>query len=75
MKERSLTLQEIAVVASTRVALGAGIGILLCGRLNRDQRKGAGWTLLALGLISTIPIVINIARKRPVSDNPIILAA
>ena len=75
MKERSLTIQEIALVASTRVALGAGIGILLSDRLNKDWRKGLGWTLLGIGLLSTVPIVINIVRKRPVPDSPIVLAA
>lgn len=63
------------MVASTRVALGAGIGILLSDRLNKDWRKGLGWTLLGIGLLSTVPIVINIVRKRPVPDSPIVLAA
>src|SRR5437868_6413749 len=39
MIERKLTLAEIFLIAGTRVALGAGIGLLLADRLSRDQRK------------------------------------
>jgi len=43
MRERGLTIPEIAVIGGTRAALGAGIGLLISDRLNKDQRKGAGW--------------------------------
>src|SRR5207249_8704699 len=39
MKERSLTIPEISLIAGTRVALGTGIGLLISGRLNKDHRK------------------------------------
>jgi len=39
MMERKLTVAEIILIAGTRVALGAGIGLLLSTRLNNDQRK------------------------------------
>jgi hypothetical protein len=45
MTEKRLTIPEIALLAGTRVALGAGLGLLLADRLNKDQRKGAGWAL------------------------------
>ena len=73
MKERSLTIPEIALFAGTRVALGIGIGFLVSGRLNRDQRKGAGWALFAIGAITTIPLIIDIVGKRP--ENKLVLAA
>ncbi len=44
------------LIAGTRVALGAGIGLLLSDRLTEDQRKAAGWALLAVGVLTTIPI-------------------
>ena len=46
MMEKKLTIAEILLLAGTRVALGAGIGLLLAGRLNDDQRKAAGWPWL-----------------------------
>jgi hypothetical protein len=62
-KERSLTIPEIMLIAGTRVALGVELGLLLGDKLDRDARKGAGWALLAVGALSTIPIVINVLGK------------
>ena len=36
MQERKLTIAEIILIAGTRVALGAGIGLLLSSKLNND---------------------------------------
>jgi len=67
MQERGLTIPEIALIGGTRVALGAGIGLLIADRLNGDQRKGAGWALFGVGLLSTVPILLGILAKRPIS--------
>jgi hypothetical protein len=75
MKERGLTIPEIALIGGTRVALGAGIGLLISDRLNKDQRKGAGWALFAIGVLSTVPIVIDILTKRPIDEKPIAIIA
>ena len=64
MQEHKVTLPELALVASTRVVLGAGLGLLLADRLNDDQRKSIGWALLVLGALSTIPIAIEVLGKR-----------
>lgn len=56
MIRRNVSLPEIGLIAGTRVALGAGIGLLLADRLNDDQRRAVGWTLVAVGAISTIPL-------------------
>jgi hypothetical protein len=63
MRTRGLTIPEIIFLSGTRVALGAGIGLLLAGRLNDDQRKGAGLALAVVGGLTTIPIVLNIIKK------------
>jgi hypothetical protein len=63
MFERRLNLADIFLIAGTRVALGIGIGLLLSERLNSGQRKAAGWSLLAVGAGTTIPLVINLVRK------------
>jgi hypothetical protein len=64
MKTSKLTLPEIALIAGTRGMIGAGAGLLLAGRLNDDQRKSIGWTLLITGAISTIPLAIEVLSKR-----------
>ena len=65
LTERAFTIPEIMLVAGTRVALGVGIGLLLSDRLNKDQRKAAGWALLAVGIVTTIPIVKGVLAKPP----------
>lgn len=64
MKKAELTLPEIALIAGTRGMLGAGAGLLLSDRLNDDQRKAIGWTLLLIGAISTIPLAIGVLSRR-----------
>ena len=68
MKERMLTLPDLALIAGTRIALGVGIGLLFADKLNADHRKGAGWALLAVGVLTTIPLVMNVLGKSSVSE-------
>ena len=67
MQERSLTIPELMLIAGTRVALGAGVGLLLGNRLGRDVRKGAGLALVAVGALTTIPLVASVLGKAHVS--------
>ena len=72
MTEKNLTIPDIALIAGTRVALGVGIGLLLSEKLNKDQRRGAGWALVGVGVLTTIPIVLGISWKRwPCADRPV----
>src|SRR6266566_6874120 len=64
MMERKLTVAEIILIAGTRVALGAGIGLLLSTRLNNDQRKAAGLALALVGGLTTIPLALGVMGKR-----------
>jgi hypothetical protein len=68
MLERKLTIPEIILIAGTRVALGAGIGLLLSTRLSDDQRKAAGLALALVGGLTTIPLAIGVISKRSVTD-------
>ena len=68
MKERALTIPDLALIAGTRIALGAGLGLLLADKLNEDRRKGAGWALLAVGALTTIPLVIKVLGKTQVPE-------
>jgi hypothetical protein len=64
MKETTLSLPDIILVAGTRVALGIGVGLLLARRLSESARKGAGAALLAVGALSTIPLALNVIAGR-----------
>jgi hypothetical protein len=64
MKTSELTLPEVGLIAATRGMLGAGIGLLLADKVNEDQRKAIGWTLFAMGAISTIPLALDVLSKR-----------
>jgi hypothetical protein len=65
LTQRAFTMPEIMLVAGTRAALGVGVGLLLSDRLNKDQRKAAGWALLAVGVLTTIPIIKGVLAKPP----------
>jgi hypothetical protein len=58
MIERKLTLVEIILIAGTR------IGLLLAARLNNDQRKAAGWALVLVGGLTTIPLALGVIGKK-----------
>jgi hypothetical protein len=60
MRETRITLPELVLVAGTRAALGAGLGLLLADRLSEDQRKAVGWTLFLVGALSTIPLALEV---------------
>jgi hypothetical protein len=69
MFERRLTLADIFLIAGTRVALGIGIGLLISERLNNGQRKAAGWSLIAVGAATTIPLVIKVIKEKTVPSS------
>jgi hypothetical protein len=64
MMERKLTIAEIILIAGTRVALGAGIGLLLSTKLNNDQRKAAGLALALVGGLTTIPLALGVMSQK-----------
>lgn len=64
-----LRLPELGLVAGTRGMLGAGIGLLLADKLSDERRKGIGWALIAVGVLTTLPlamIVYDRRRRQPV---------
>ncbi len=63
MREARLTLPEISLIAGTRVALGAGAGLLLSEKLSAEKRRAVGWTLLLVGVATTFPLAINVMCK------------
>ena len=67
MKTHPVTLPEMAIVGMTRGMAGAGAGLLLAGRMAPEVRRAVGWTLLAVGAATTIPIVLSFLAKRDAS--------
>jgi hypothetical protein len=63
MREVHLPFPELALIAATRAALGAGIGLLVASRLSPGQRETIGWTLATIGVLSTIPLVADVLRR------------
>ena len=65
MKETRLTFPELALIAGTRVILGAGLALLLAERLGKEQRRAIGTTLFLAGAVTTIPLVaLALSRRR-----------
>ena len=73
MKEKTLTMPQIGLIAITRAALGFGMGLLLSRKLDERERRGAGWALVAVGALTTIPLLAGVlhapsqARERLVA--------
>lgn len=63
MRKTTLSIPELGLIAGTRAALGAGVGLLLSDMLSREQRKAVGWTLVAVGAISTVPLAVEVIGK------------
>jgi hypothetical protein len=68
MRETHVTLAELALIAGTRAALGAGLGLLLADRLPEGQRKAVGWTLVLIGALSTIPLAFEVLGGSRLAD-------
>jgi hypothetical protein len=63
MNRTPLSIPEIAIIGGTRAMLGAGVGMLIANKLSSDQRKAVGWTLVAVGALTTIPIAAQLIRS------------
>ena len=66
--ERKLSIADIMLLAGTRIALGAGIGLLLSRRLNNDQRKAAGLALALIGGLTTIPLAWGVIGQKSAQE-------
>jgi len=59
-----LRLPELGMVVGTRAMLGAGVALLLADRISDDTRKGIGWALVAIGVLTTVPAAMLVLGKR-----------
>jgi hypothetical protein len=64
MKKTYLYMPELAFIAGTRAVLGAGVALILGDRLAREQKKAVGWSLLLVGVVTTVPILATVISRR-----------
>ena len=62
MKKLDLSFPQLLFIVGTRVALAAGIGLLMGERLPRRRRRSVGLTLVAVGVLTTLPSVLFVRR-------------
>ena len=63
MISRNVSVPELGLIAGTRMALGAGIGLLLADQFKPEQRRAVGWTLFAVGVLTTIPLAADVLLR------------
>jgi hypothetical protein len=63
MRQATLPIPEVGIIAATRGIGGAGIGLLIAKKLSDRKRKAIGISLLLVGALSTIPLAIDVIRK------------
>jgi len=64
MRTTTVTLPELALVAATRGMADAGAGLLVADRIGAEKRRTLGWTLFLIGVLSTIPLALQVFGKR-----------
>jgi hypothetical protein len=60
MKKHVVTVPEVGLIALTRAMLGAGIALLVCDKLAPEHRRAIGWTLVAVGAVTTVPLALEV---------------
>ena len=63
MKTVTLTFPELLLLVGTRAMLGAGIALLIAKHLSDPQRETAGVVLAGVGLLTTVPLAIEVMGK------------
>lgn len=63
MRDVPLTLPEIGMINGTRFVIGAGVGLLLGEKMDRHTRKAVGISLLAAGILFSVPMGVSLLGK------------
>lgn len=63
MVDTKLTIPEVGMIAATRAMLGAGIALLLAGKMSVDQQRSMGKRLFLIGAITTVPLMLDVLRR------------
>ncbi len=62
-KKITTGLPQLGLIAMTRGFLGAGLGFLISDLLEPRTRRAVGVALLAVGVLTTIPIALQIRSE------------
>jgi len=60
MKNRILTVPELAFIVATRGMLGVGIVLLVSDKIAMQPRRAMGWLLVGVGALTTIPAAMAV---------------
>jgi hypothetical protein len=63
MNTVTLTFPELFLLVGTRALLGAGVALLIAKRLTDEQRETAGTVLVGIGLLTTVPLALEVFGK------------
>ena len=63
MRSVSVSLPEALLVIGTRAMAGVGIGLLAANYMIAPERRKLGWSLVAMGALSTIPLAMRILPR------------
>jgi hypothetical protein len=63
MRTIELSKPQLAFLAVTRGLLGIGLGLLVASKLAGRTRRIAGFTLVAIGVTTTIPLAALVFRR------------
>jgi hypothetical protein len=63
MRRLFLTIPELAFIAGTRAALGFGAALLLSSKMREERRRTLGWSLVGLGVATTIPAARKVLQR------------
>ena len=69
MKQATLPIPELGVIAATRGMLAAGAALLVAEKIPVARRKKIGWPLFAIGVLTTIPLMIDVVRRVKANSN------
>jgi len=70
MREIPLTFPEIGMINGTRFVIGTGLGLLLSAKMDRHTRKAVGISLLAAGVLFSIPAGMSFLGKLRGAHSP-----
>ena len=68
MKQVILPFEEIEAIAATRFIFGLGVALLIGQCLANQTRRRLGWTLLAIGALSTPPLIYDVYQRRAMTQ-------
>lgn len=60
MRQLTLTIPQLGLIGGTRAMLGAGIALLAADWMSQQERRAVGWTLLAVGVVTTLPLAAQV---------------